>query len=449
MAANRRKLLYDLHSWLGAFVGLSLYAVCFSGVVALFDAELEPWVHSGGEPVARGQAAPAALDAALAFALAARPGGDFTLRLPSPHRLALEVRAGRESARFDPLTGAGLLTAGEGPNGVLTRFHGELLLPAAVGRPLVAGLGVTMLTLVITGVVLHRKWLAELFTLRLYRSRRLRCADLHRSVGLWGLPFHAMIAFTGAVLGFSGYALVAAVLTSTGGDQAAAMAAMGMGPPKAAAAISAEAPSALPLAELLARAAAGLPDFTPETMVVKGYGAPNGMVEAFGHLPGRLVYYPSVTLSTATGAVIRVTDWSRESWGRRLYAMTTPLHYASYGGIWLKVLYAALGAGGCFMAISGLRLLRLRPGGEVGGLARFGVGVVWGLPAATAALFWLHAAAAPADQALLFLVLWAAAALGPWLFGADAAAQGLAWLTGLSLASTPLVFAARAGGVFP
>lgn len=422
------KALYDLHSWIGVTVGLLLYVVCFSGVAALFTEELEPWVRGDAR-------APAAYGPVLDEA-AARVGagaGTFTILLPTPYRHTLTIERRRSAPlHLDPHSGAEVAAAPEGPNGLLTRLHTELLLPSPAGLYVVGGLGIVMLVSIASGVLLHRKLIGELFTLRLRRSRRLRWTDLHKSVGLWGLPFHTVMALTGVVLGFSSIAIPIAAGTAFGGDLAAAFAAMATANPQPVGTPA----TMLPVSQLLGHARAAVPGFEPEVLIVHHYGDAGGVLEAMGNRAGGLVYYLSVAVNAASGEVAGITDWSREAFGRRLYAMVTPLHYASYGGFALKALYAALGAGTCFVILSGLKIHRTRADGERGVLPRLVAAVVHGLPLASAGLFWLHAVAAPVGTAT-FLALWGGAALWPLAAG-PRAARGMLGVTGGLLATLPL-----------
>ena len=70
-------------------------------------------------------------------------------------------------------------------------------------RWIVGFLGAAMLVLIATGIVIHRKILAELFTQRWGRSFRVVMSDLHKSAGIWGLGFHILIAATGAWMGLA------------------------------------------------------------------------------------------------------------------------------------------------------------------------------------------------------------------------------------------------------
>ena len=134
-----------------------------------------------------------------------------------------------------------------------------------------------------------------------------------------------------------------------------------------------------------------LPGLRPEVATVQHYGDSAGRITVYGNVPGRLVYYPAVTLSLASGEVVEVVDWSRADLGRRIYAMVTPLHYGSYGGLLLKIFYAVLGIGTCLLVVTGLKVWLSRPVPTAERRPRWTLRlmnpVVHGLPLATAASF--------------------------------------------------------------
>ncbi len=449
MQQRTLKSLYDLHSWIGVVVGLVLYVVCVSGVVALFAQELEPWARKDLRPPVT-DAGPA-LDGAVAQTIKAmREGGAtaaglrFTVDLPTRYRptVSVQYRAGpartERTLTVDAPSRAEVPVPAESPNAMLTRLHTDLLLPSPYGRYVVGAFGLVMLISVITGTLLHRKMLADLFTLRAGRSLRLFWTDLHKSVGLWGLPFHFMLALTGAILGFSGPAVRIAAYLAFGGDAGAVSAAMfGSSPPPLGIAAT-----MLPPSVLLARAVEALPGFVPEMLLAFNYGDAHGVIEFLGNRPGALVYYLSVVVDGATGEIVRITDWSEEGFGRRIYAMVTPLHYASYGGIALKVLYAVLGTGTCLVIVAGLNLWLARPA-DASTLSRrilpkLTSGVFYGFPAATAVIFWLHHLVPGLPIVAVFLAMCALAAAWPWLRGRERGACDLLGLTGVLLATLPL-----------
>tara|TARA_R110001592_G_scaffold240929_2_gene501299 strand:+ start:133390 stop:133560 length:171 start_codon:yes stop_codon:yes gene_type:complete len=54
--------------------------------------------------------------------------------------------------------------------------------------------------------------------------------------------------------------------------------------------------------------------------------------------------------------MLGIINWREDRWPKAQCAMMTPLHYASYGGLLLKTLYALLGLGASLQIISGLRI---------------------------------------------------------------------------------------------
>ncbi|MDF1790445.1 MAG: PepSY-associated TM helix domain-containing protein [Thalassobaculaceae bacterium] len=416
--------LYDLHSWIGLTLGLLLYVVSFSGVIALFAEELDPWLRAD-------LSAPPSLTSGSLDSLVDRTaaGGtrSFLLLLPNPYRPWVTViPGGRESApaqRLDPATLAPLPARGETAAEMLTRLHTDLLLPQSIGRYIVGLLGIALLASAISGLLLHRKMLQEMFSFRPDRSIRLFWTDMHKLIGLWAAPFHVVMALTGTILGFAGIVVLLAALTAYRGDGAAAMAAMGMLHP------SSEATADMvPASRLMAEALRRMPGMVPEVVDVADWGQSSARLVAMGNLSGRLVYYPSVSLSGASGEVTEMVDWSREGVGRRLYAMVTPLHYGSFGGVAVKLLYAALGISMCVLAISGLRIWRSRLSGAANAaiFTRLMTGTIAGLAVAAAVTFFvarLMPSAPPTaypSAMAVFLVAWAAAMFWSFLRGVRA-----------------------------
>lgn len=378
--------LYDLHSWIGLALGLLLYVVSFSGVVALFAEELDPWLRV--DVAAPPSLSPEDLDALVDRTVA---GGtdSFLLLLPSAYRPWVTViPQGDDSAppqRLDAGTLAALPPRGETAAELLTRLHTDLLLPQSVGRYVVGLLGIALLASAISGLLLHRKMLQEMFSFRPGRSPRLFWTDMHKLLGLWVAPFHVVMALTGSILGFAGIVVLVAALTAHRGDGAAAMAALGMLHPS-----SEVASDVAPASTLLATALDRMPGLVPEVVEIADWGRKSARMVVMGNVSGRLVYYPTVSLSGAAGTVLEVVDWSREGLGRRLYAMLTPLHYGSFGGLAVKLLYAALGISLCMLSVSGLRIWRSRLAGDADTAAfpKAMTGVIVGLPMATGVTFW-------------------------------------------------------------
>ena len=57
--------------------------------------------------------------------------------------------------------------------------------------------------LIISGLVAHPKIFKDAFNFRTKGSRHLEQADIHNGLSVWGVPFHLMIAITGAYFGLA------------------------------------------------------------------------------------------------------------------------------------------------------------------------------------------------------------------------------------------------------
>lgn len=391
------KSLYDLHSWIGLVSGVFLFAVVFSGTLALFDHEFGPWLRdevTGTPPMH-----PRALDGAIADLLpvAEQTGGTLFIRLPTPFEpyIAAAVEKGDTltvERYYDPSTGVDLPPPTEAATDVMMLLHTDLLLPWPYGRYFVGILGVFMLVLVFSGIFLHRKMVRELFTLRLHRSVRLMWTDTHKSVALWGLPFHLVLSLTGAILGLVAVTLLLGAGVSYKGDLAAAATAFGIdiGAPEDMARVT----TALPSERLLEIAMGQIEGMSPEHMAFKWPSGAHPQVRIAGNVDGALVFHPGVYIDAVTGEVAKLGDWRRETAMKRVYAMITPLHYGSFGGVAVKLIYAILGSGMCLLTLSGLKIWLARRSemrGDNGQGAfvwdRLFEGACYGLPLASVVLY--------------------------------------------------------------
>lgn len=385
MQRDTLKALYDVHSWLGLFLGLVLYVVLFSGSVSLFVDELRPWETGSLSSTERLDAS--ALDAAVAHAGSAiAPGTGFSVEPNSRYHPWITVHSGdghgpQTASYYHPRQGTEVSIPQESIALLLERLHTDLLLPSPWGRYLTGLLGVAMLVSLGTGVFMHRKIFREMWRLRLWRSTRLKWADLHKAVAVWGLPFHLMIAFTGTYLGLVGFTLLLNAFVAFGGDVESATTALGGISLEA----SGEAALMLPTSTLVQSVQTALPGFTPEYLAYNHYGDRNATILVLGALPETLIYRPGALVSAASGKLIEVINWRSDHWARALYGAMTPLHYASYGGLLLKVLYAVLGLGASFLVVSGLRIWQLRVQPHAGDWRLpLIAGVCYGLPLAMA-----------------------------------------------------------------
>src|SRR3989344_4902941 len=184
--------LFTLHSWAGIVTGLLMFIVCFSGAVVVFKHEIDLWANPSLAQLHTRY--PGAMVETIALPDAVNPSYfAFVRERGAPANTRTKV-----ALRSDTGTVVGPVNSQLGQ--YLRMLHVFLFFGP---RWIVGFLGVAMLVLIATGIVIHRKILAELFTQRWGRSFRVVMSDLHKSAGIWGLGFHILIATTGAWMGLA------------------------------------------------------------------------------------------------------------------------------------------------------------------------------------------------------------------------------------------------------
>jgi len=471
MPRERTKRIYTLHAWAGVLTGLFLFVVSLSGIFALFGAELRTWEDPNlrlpvaeqpvpvnplmgrfaAEQEARGEIAFIRVD--LPTAITPYYEGRILVR-PEGAKPEFAVR------RWNAATGERLPERGDGLSAWLVDFHTDLMLPSPIGRYLVGLAGIIMLLSAVTGLLTHQKLVREAFTWRLDRSVRLKWQDSHKALGLWGAPFHLMIAFTGAILGLASlFALLVGIIAFKGDADSVREAVLPPEPP------AANAPA--PMAEItdVAAAAGRATGGAPQFVNITHWGDENAIYKVYVTPPdGELVRYAGATANGVTGEITGTFLSDTPGAAGRVFASMTPLHYATYGGIALKFLYTALGAALCVLIATGLMMwLERRTFGNEGrlnpavyrALSRLTIGVTVGLCLASVAIFYSDKLLPVSDGARLFttgavfFTVWIAAAIAAFIPRNEyITTKAMIALFGLALLGLPAVNALASGDHF-
>lgn len=333
-----KTLIHRLHVWFGAGTGLLILLLCLSGSLAVFRLEISQWVSGGLSAPANCTLAADAVLATLRTRLQQAPdSGGLLRRLSLPELTGgyWELRlANGERAQAD-LCGHALQGPRSQAADFLVNLHTRLLMGKG-GRWIVGLFGVLMLLSLVSGVLLHRKVLRQLFTLRAGKSPRLVRSDGHKLLGTWLLPFLLLTAFSGAWLGL-------ATLVTTAEIKGV----------KAAAAPAYTTPTGLE--QMLDDARQQLPGLVP---VFIDFFPDRGHVSVRGNLPGHLVqrYSAEVLYAGQSGLLLGVHD-PRQLEGLHWWQQAMmPLHLGDWSGVSLRWLYAVLGLGCCVLIWLGLWL---------------------------------------------------------------------------------------------
>ena len=435
MNRTRHLRIYDLHSWTGITLGLFVFVVAFSGCLALFYHEVLAWE----DPAKRIELTERSADFQPTFSIfmderMAEGEVEFaTVFFPTAEEPYYQVFAHVEPEdgehkdwwiRWHPQTLEQLPSRGEGMAIWLYDFHRDLMWPAelggrTIGRTIVGVAGVILMLALVSGVVIHTKIREELFSLRFLRSVRLKWQDTHKVLGLWGFPFYAMIAFTGAFLGIVAILAPIIAVLAFKGDQEALIEAV-LGAPEERAGVSALMVSIDEVRQLQHFDIEGGPAYA----LWRNYGDANASVEVFFKSDKRLALYEPLYVDGVTGEIDSTHLEDNFTPANRTTAAMAPLHYGTFGGLWLKLLYLVLGVAlAAITAMGNMMWVERRLHGNDGhrseafyrGLSRLTVGVTCGIGVASAVLLHHDKFYFGAEAARLFWTGWTY--FGVWALG--------------------------------
>lgn len=401
---------YDLHSWSGVSLGIFLFIVCFTGSVAVFAlSETHAW-EDPAKRISYEQEAPFREtfeawveeqdklgDIEFLSVSWPQPGNPYYTARADVHLEGTEHDHEFITQNWHPETLKPISTREASMSRWLVRFHIDLKWPAMlggsqVGRFIVGLAGILLLLAILTGLVAHTKLTKETFTLRFDRSVRLKWQDSHKIIGLWGTPFHAMIGFTGAVLGIVTLLAPVVAVLAFQGDLDALFATV-QGPQIEAAGVTAEMISIDDLRAMVHPETGAQPYF----MFAQHYGDANAVYQGFWPVDKRLITSEAFKISAVTGEPLPMTSLeSASTLPSRIIAATGPLHFGTFGGVALKYLWFFLGLSlAVITALGTMMWIERRQHSSVGnrsdrfynGLTRLNIGVCTGLGVTTAALF--------------------------------------------------------------
>ncbi|WP_051362041.1 PepSY-associated TM helix domain-containing protein [Solimonas soli] len=403
---NETKKLLAIHGWSGVLLGLLLYAVICTGVAAVFEDEIKDW--SSALPTRTEAEFPLGLDAAmrrLASETDAYFLHDLSIWPAGGGRLNLLFHVHETDARGRPIERGveyevdgntmrtvarreGVLDdiGGERRSSALADFlvdlHVRLHLPNPYGLFLTGVLGLVMMIAAVTGFLVHRHLIKELFTLRRRRDQLLTARDVHVVAGAWNLPFAFILAFTGSFFSFaSAFALPAMAMVAFGGDQAKMFETLiGKAVPEDARAAT---PADL---DAVLRDVRGRAGEEPYFISFEHYGRADGVITLFME-PRQGELTPITYLySGANGAFLQDKPLLglAPSFGGQVYALIGPLHFGNFAGPLSKTVWFALGFAGAYVTLTGMLLWTQRRA-EQRAWRRMGAVVHWvgyGLPLA-------------------------------------------------------------------
>lgn len=230
----------------------------------------------------------------------------------------------------------------------LRDLHYYLHLPSSVGLIVVSIMGVILLMLCLAGILAHPDIFKSAFRWRRGGQPRLEQVDLHNRLAVWGLPFHLMIALTGAFFGLLGLLATLAATLYFEGDESALFDAVYGGDP-----VVQEPVQALQLAPAFALLESEYPDAQPIYVVAHNRQQPSQFFEIAATREGRLTYSEMFRFH-ANGRFIGSQGLSDGPAGRQLLYSVYRIHFGQFGPFLIRLLWVLLGIALVIVCISGI-----------------------------------------------------------------------------------------------
>ncbi len=340
-----RRLMFQIHMWVGLVLGLLLALLGLSGSILVYDDAIAALLAP--VPRASAQGAELPLDkiveaargvagrGAVQIALAREAGDPVSVRVTRPRTGersgAQSVPPGPRAATqifVDPVSGRVLGSRKAQLPPILAfshQLHGNFLM-GREGRQFVGWLGVAMLTLGVTGLVLwwpkRGQWKYAFLVRRTAKGLRFH-RELHAATGIWIFMVFMIVSFSGVVIAFPN------TFGLAGGGQAGGGVTFNLR----------EGPEIAPLAgataigadQALAMARNAIPDAEPTSISLPLRPDRTIMVNMLAH--------------GAVGAAVYIDPWRAQVVAKRdpsenILAWQRPLHQgAGLGAIWKALVF--------------------------------------------------------------------------------------------------------------
>lgn len=345
MKRSTIKAWFLVHKWTSLVSTLFLLMLCVTGLPLIVHDEIDAWLGEdheaalSGPPSARGGLP---LDTMLETALASRPGEVPLFMAFSQDSPLLTVTTGPapdapEHAMtllfLDRTTGE---LIGPAPSGgvmdVLLSLHTDLFL-GLPGMLFLGVMGALFVLSLVSGAVLYVPFMRRLAfgTLRERRSHRVRTLDRHNLIGIVALGWMLVVGATGVINAFAD-----PLTQSWQNGELAAMSAQYAGSPPLDPAQYGSLDAAM------ASASAALPGRAPQFIAFPGGGFSTAHHYAVFFQGDRPVTQYLLTPALIDARTAALTDARAMPALNQALMLSKPLHFGDYGGLPLKLIWAAL-----------------------------------------------------------------------------------------------------------
>lgn len=360
---NRESLksLTNAHAWVGLIISTILFIIFFAGSLSLFLPDINAWeknphfttgTYNNDFPLDK-------TIAQVSKDFNVHTHGYFILSMPSKEQPIANLYFEEELPEDKHLDKHLLLSPdgkllGDGEafdwGNFLYQLHYNLHIPT-VGLYFVGIVTLFFFVALLSGVVIHwRKILNKFFQYR-KDGKKDKLLDAHNLIGVMGLPFHIMYAFSGLVFNLLIIYQISYAVVLYGGDESKLFAAAGVVDVHLD-----ETKIQVPvvgLDELFVKAKASLGEVKLNRVSIDHFGDESASVTFVGMDHSQFSTKKEVTYHIASGRELYLTKNNYDNDLRGGLSVISSLHFGDFAGYSLRILFFILGIGTCYIILTG------------------------------------------------------------------------------------------------
>ena len=353
--------LTHAHGWLGIIISAVLFLVFFAGSISLFRFEIFQWSVQPTQQVTTGEILPVSKIMELAI-----EGHEFnakehlTVLAPIENKPyyrvyvdLIEEQAGREyvGLLMDPVTGE---IIGELDQFFLADFLYKLHRDLNLSKPGLYLIGFVTLFfafILISGIFIHAKKLFKnFFKYRTQSNQRSQLLDMHNVIGTISLPFTLMYALSGLIFNLVIIYQISFALILYKGDQDALLADAGIHD------LHVEwqgVPVKFTHIDQMVEQYAKEMRHPPEVIRMYNYGDQSAVMNLIGHVGDTFAMRYDVAVQLAGGKELYKDDESQHSEVIHGTDVLAVLHFGSFAGVDIRLIFFVLGMAVCALIVTG------------------------------------------------------------------------------------------------
>ncbi len=374
MKRDALKALTNAHAWVGLIISTILFIIFFAGSLSLFREDIMSWERDPyftvGDDVEN-----FSFDAIISQVTQdynVHTHGYFVLQRPTAEQPSSNIYFEEKIVPQGNLGDAQLEGSVEdhidkhlviSPDGkilgdgnafdwgnFLYKLHYNLHIPE-VGLYFVGVVTLFFFVALLSGVVIHwRKIISKFFQYR-KDGKKDKLLDAHNLIGVMGLPFHIMYAFSGLVFNLLIVYQISYAVALYGGDQAKLFKAAGVVDVHIEETNIAVPVQGIDKLYLTAKESLGEVEIT--RISIDHFGDESASVTFRGDDKSQFSTRKEVTYHIASGRELYLTKNNYDNDIRGGLAVIASLHFGDFAGYSLRILFFILGIGTCYIILTG------------------------------------------------------------------------------------------------